>query len=125
MTGHDPRPAQQAGVDICGDPRPPDPSSRLPMVPTLRVMDTMFDMRRTDVPSVPMATRTDKPLLAPGNEAEWAKINAEEERQEAEFATSLTTSERLEFGQRLCDQAFSLFNAVRAAGHGPERDPRA
>lgn len=66
-----------------------------------------------------------KPLLAPGNEAEWAKINAEEERQEAEMAMALTVPQRLESGQRLCDQAFSLIAAVRAAGHGPGRDPRA
>jgi hypothetical protein len=97
---------------------------RLRVVPTLRVMGTMLDRRRTDVPSTQMATRTHKPLLAPGNEAEWAKINSEEERQEAEFAATLTVPERLEFGQRLCDQAFSLLAAVRAAGHGPERDPR-
>lgn len=71
-----------------------------------------------------MATRA-KPLLAAGNEAEWAVINAEEQRQEAEFAASLSVPDRLEFGQRLCDQAFEFFNAVRAAGHGPQRDPRA
>lgn len=70
-----------------------------------------------------MATRP-KPLLAPGNEAEWARINEEEERQEAEFAASLSVPERLEFGQRLCDQAFEFFNAVRASGHGSRRDPR-
>lgn len=72
-----------------------------------------------------MATLTHKPFLAPGNEAAWAKINAEEERQESEFAMALTIPERLEIGQRLCDQAFSLLGAVRAAGHGPGRDPRA
>jgi hypothetical protein len=73
-----------------------------------------------------MATRPrTKPLLAPGNEAEWARINEEEEREEAEFAATLTIPQRLEFGQKLCDQAFSLFNAVRASGHGPRRDPRA
>lgn len=66
-----------------------------------------------------------RPLLATGNEAEWAQINEEEERQEAEFAATLTVPERLEFGQKLCDQAFSLVNAVRASGHGPQRDPRA
>ena len=34
-----------------------------------------------------MATQPRKlPLLAPGNEGEWAKINEEKERQEAEFA---------------------------------------
>jgi hypothetical protein len=63
--------------------------------------------------------------LAPGHEAEWAKINEEEARHEAEFAASLTITERLEFGQLLCDQAFDFYNAVRAAGDGPARDPRA
>jgi mannose/cellobiose epimerase-like protein (N-acyl-D-glucosamine 2-epimerase family) len=71
-----------------------------------------------------MASRSER-LLEPGHEAEWAKINEEEARQEAEFAASLSMTERLEFGQRLCDQAFDLFNAVRASGHGPTSDPRA
>jgi hypothetical protein len=71
-----------------------------------------------------MATRT-RPLLALGNEAEWTRINEEAEREEAEFAVTLTIPDRLEFGQKLCDQAFELFNAVRATGHGPKRDPRA
>jgi hypothetical protein len=73
-----------------------------------------------------MAARAEKrPLLAVGNEAEWARINEEESRQESEFAAKLSIPERLEFGQRLCDHAFSFFNAVRVSGHGPERDPRA
>lgn len=70
-----------------------------------------------------MATRVG-PLLAPGNEAEWAEINREEERQEAEFATSLSISERLEFGQKLCDQAFDFYNAVHAGDDRLRRDPR-
>jgi hypothetical protein len=70
-----------------------------------------------------MASRT-KPLLAVGNEAEWAEINEEEARQEAESAASLSLPERLEFGQRLCDQAFELVNAMQASGHGCGRDPR-
>jgi hypothetical protein len=70
-----------------------------------------------------MASRT-KPLLAVGNEVEWARINEEEARQEAESAASLSLPERLEFGQRLCDQAFELVNAMRASGHGSGRDPR-
>lgn len=77
------------------------------------------------VPSAQMAKSRRKPLLAPGNEAEWAEINREEERQEAEFAASLSIPERLEFGQRLCDQAFEFYNAVHPAGHGTQRDPRA
>lgn len=66
-----------------------------------------------------------RPLLASGNEAEWSKINREKAEEEAEFAAGLSLTERLEFGQRLCDQAFEVFNSVRAAGHGPDRDPRA
>jgi len=71
-----------------------------------------------------MANRSRKPLLAPGNEAEWARINREERRQEATFASALPIPERLEYGQQLCDQAFEFFNAVRASGHGSRRDPR-
>jgi hypothetical protein len=71
-----------------------------------------------------MATRA-RPLLGPGNEAEWAEINREEELQEAEFATSLSIPERLEFGQKLCDHAFDFYNAVHAGDNGPRRDPRA
>ena len=70
-----------------------------------------------------MANRK-KPLLAVGNEAEWAVINREEERQEAEFALTLSIPERLEFGQKLCDQAFELYNAVHVADDGSQRDPR-
>ncbi len=70
-----------------------------------------------------MASRA-QPLLAPGNEAEWAEINREEERQEAEFAASLSIPERLEFGQKLCDQAFDFYNAVHAGDDGLRRDPR-
>jgi hypothetical protein len=66
-----------------------------------------------------------RPLFAVGNEEEWARINKEKLEEEAAFAASLSLPERLEFGQQLCDQAFSLFNSVRASGHGPPRDPRA
>jgi hypothetical protein len=57
--------------------------------------------------------------------AEWARINQEEARQDAEFAARLSISERLELGQQLSDQAFELLNAFRASGHGTARDPRA
>ena len=33
--------------------------------------------------------------------------------------------ERLEFGQKLCDQAFDFYNAVHAGADGSRRDPRA
>ncbi len=72
-----------------------------------------------------MATSRQKPLLGPGNEAEWARINREEERQDAEFAASLGIPERLELGQGLCDKAFDFYNSVHPAGDEPRRDPRA
>jgi hypothetical protein len=62
-----------------------------------------------------MARPTHRSLSAPGNEAEWIRINREEEREEAEFAGSLSIPERLEFGQKLCDQAFDFYNAVHVA----------
>lgn len=67
-----------------------------------------------------MATRQ-KPLLAVGNEAEWAKINEEEAREEAEFAASLSMNERVTYGQRLSQQAVSLLAASVEAGHAPRR----
>ena len=68
--------------------------------------------------------RRRRPLLAPGNEEEWARINQEKLEEEAAFAASLSLSERLEFGQRLCDQAFEIFNTLRDSGYIPDRDPR-
>ena len=73
-----------------------------------------------------MATTPKKgPRPAPGYEAEWAALNREEERQEAEFAQTLSVPERLEFGQKLCDQAFAFYNAVHAGKDGQRPDPRA
>jgi len=72
-----------------------------------------------------MAKPARKTLLEPGHEEEWAAINAEEERQLAEFAMALSIPERLESGQRLCDQAFEIYNSVNAGDDGPRRDPRA
>jgi hypothetical protein len=68
-----------------------------------------------------MATRTDSPLLAPGNEDEWAKINEEEARQEAEFAASLSMDERVTLGQQLSQQAVSVLVSSVKAGHAPRR----
>jgi hypothetical protein len=44
-----------------------------------------------------MASRSER-LLEPGHEAEWAKANEEEARQEAEFAASLSMDQRVTFG---------------------------
>lgn len=68
-----------------------------------------------------MAAPPRKPLLAPGNEAEWARINEIEDREEAEFAAKLTISERLEFGQKLSQQAVAFLAASIRAGNVPER----
>lgn len=62
-----------------------------------------------------------KPLFAVGNEAEWARINQEEERQEAEFAASLSPAERVAYGQKLSQQGVSLLVASVKAGHAPRR----
>ena len=59
--------------------------------------------------------------MAPGNETEWAKINEEEAREEAEFAASLSMDERVTFGQRLSQQAVSLLVSSVEAGHAPGR----
>jgi len=68
-----------------------------------------------------MTDAPDKALLATGHEAEWARINEEEARQEAEFAASLSMEERVALGQKLSQQAFSLLVASVKAGHAPER----
>ncbi|MBS1878548.1 MAG: hypothetical protein JST31_03445 [Actinobacteria bacterium] len=67
-----------------------------------------------------MATNP-KPLFSVGSEAEWARINEEEERQEAEFAASLSMAERVAYGQKLSQQAMSLFAASVRAGHVSRR----
>lgn len=72
-----------------------------------------------------MAEKRSKPLLAAGNEAEWAEINRVEAEQDAAFARSLSISERLELGQRLCDEAFEVVNAFRFIRGAHAGDPRA
>lgn len=68
-----------------------------------------------------MNTPLKKPLLAVGNEEEWARINEEEARQEAEFAASLSPSQRVAFGQKLSQQGVSLLVSSVKAGHVSER----
>lgn len=69
----------------------------------------------------PMVPQRDRSLLAPGSEGEWARINEEEVREEAEFAASLSMEERVTLGQRISQQAVSLLVASVKAGHVPER----
>jgi hypothetical protein len=61
------------------------------------------------------------PLLAPGNEAEWARVNREEAEQLRASNMALTPVQRLELGQKLSQQAVSLLAASVKAGHAPER----
>ncbi|GEM_PF-960693 len=61
------------------------------------------------------------PLLAPGNEAEWAAINREEAEQLRASNMALTPAQRLEQGQRLSQQAMSLLAASVKSGHAPKR----
>lgn len=68
-----------------------------------------------------MSARRRKPLFAPGNEAEWARINEEKAREEAEFAASLSMDERVTYGQKLSQQGVSLLVASVKAGHAPRR----
>jgi hypothetical protein len=67
-----------------------------------------------------MASRK-RPLLAPGNEAEWATINREEAEQLRASNMALTPAQRLEQGQKLSQQAVSLLVASVKAGHAPRR----
>lgn len=62
-----------------------------------------------------------KPLLAPGSEEDWARINAQDEAEDAALARKLTPAERLTIGQRLSQQAVSLLAASIKAGNAPRR----
>lgn len=68
----------------------------------------------------PTRTHT-HPLLATGNEAEWARINREEAEQLRASNMALTPVQRLEHGQKLSQQAVSLLVASVKAGHAPKR----
>jgi hypothetical protein len=65
--------------------------------------------------------RRERPLLAPGNEAEWAEINREEAEQLRASNMALTPAQRLAQGQSLSQQAVSLLVASVNAGHAPRR----
>ena len=68
-----------------------------------------------------MARQTKKPLLSAENQVRWARINREEERQEGEFATSLSMADRVAYGQKLSKQAVALLASSAKAGHVPNR----
>ncbi|HEV7614931.1 MAG TPA: hypothetical protein VGO36_01725 [Solirubrobacterales bacterium] len=68
-----------------------------------------------------MAKSSTQPLLAPGNESEWAQINREEAEQLRASNLALTPAQRLELGQRLSQRAVSLLAASVKAGHAPRR----
>lgn len=61
-----------------------------------------------------MATPRQKPLLAPGNEAEWARLNAEK-RRVLTPAPDTPIGELLRRGQHLSAQGASLLRAVERA----------
>lgn len=62
-----------------------------------------------------------KPLLAPGNEAEWSRINRVDAEQLRASNLALTSTQRLELGQELSQQAVSLLAASVKAGNAPRR----
>ena len=64
-----------------------------------------------------MATRTNKPLLAPGNEAQWAEINREKRSDMAPPADT-PIGELLRRGQHLSAQAAKLLRAVERGNGG-------
>jgi hypothetical protein len=68
-----------------------------------------------------MATRTNKPLLAPGNEAEWAELNREKREYHQSNARALTPSERVARGQTLSQQAVQILASSIRAGNVPPR----
>ncbi|HEY7831666.1 MAG TPA: hypothetical protein VIC06_13980 [Solirubrobacteraceae bacterium] len=61
------------------------------------------------------------PLLSPGHEAEWARINSEEDAYERASTMALTPAERLQVGQKLSQQAVALLAASIRAGHVTRR----
>jgi len=68
-----------------------------------------------------MSMRPHTPLLSPGHEAEWARINEEEDEQRRRETRSLTMAERIRHGERLSQQAVSLLAASIRAGNVPRR----
>jgi hypothetical protein len=65
-----------------------------------------------------MAART---LLEPGHDADWERINREQDEQRRARARALTPAQRIEIGQRLSEQAVAMLAASIEAGHVPRR----
>lgn len=69
-----------------------------------------------------MATKPKKgPLLAVGNEAEWAKLNREKREYHQRNARALSPSQRVAEGQKHSQQAVSLLASMIRGGHVPPR----
>jgi len=62
-----------------------------------------------------------RPLLEPGHDADWERINREQDEQRRERARALTPAQRIEIGQRLSEQAVAMLAASIEAGHVPRR----
>ena len=68
-----------------------------------------------------MGTPRKKPLLAPGNEADWAELNREKAEYHRQAIRKLTASERIAQGQKLSQQGVALLASSIRAGNVPER----
>lgn len=68
-----------------------------------------------------MAEERSRPLLAPGNEAEWAEINREKAEYHRANAKALSPAQRIAEGQKLSQQAMELLESSIEAGHVPRR----
>lgn len=67
----------------------------------------------------PNASKT--PLMSVGHEEEWAQINREELEDHRRIDMAMTPAQRLEYGQKLSEQAVELLAASIRAGHAPRR----
>ena len=68
-----------------------------------------------------MSVPRQKPLLAPGNEAEWAEFNREKAEYHRRAIRELSPSDRIAQGQKLSQQGVALLASTIRAGHVPER----
>ncbi len=61
------------------------------------------------------------PLLGPGNEAEWERLNEEKRLHQRRSALALTPSERVAAGQEISRQAVAILASTIRAGDVPPR----